>query len=171
MCEPTALAIGSFALDAGSKIAGASAQNKAANANKAKALEALRLGNADISARSNEETAAARAQTQMSEQAAQAGIATATTSAAESGVAGQSVDALVGEVLRQQGVAADATAQNLEYQQAQAQRDRLSLVADANSQIASVPKANGLATAVGVAGAGLGFLNTLRLQRGPKAPK
>lgn len=171
MCEPTALAIGSFALDAGGKIAGASAQNKAAAANKQNALLNLRLQNADLSEQVNQETAAARAQTQSIAQAGQAAISTATTSAAESGVAGQSVDALVQEVLRQQGVATDATAQNLENTLDQAQRERQGLAAQAAGQIASIPKANPLATALGVAGAGIGFFNTLRLQRGPQAPK
>lgn len=170
MCEPTALAIGSFALSAGGKIAGANAQNKASKANKANALEALRLGNNDISARVNEETAAARGQEQSIAQAAAAATSTATTSAEESGVAGGSVDALVREVLRQQGVATDAVAQNQQSMLDQAQRQRLALATDTQSQINSVPKANGLATAIGIGGDALGFLNTLRLQRGPQAP-
>jgi hypothetical protein len=170
MCEPTAIAIGGLAMNAGSSLLGASAQNKQARANKANALEALRLGNTDVNARLREETAAASQVKQDVLAAGAAGISTAQTSAAESGVAGQSVDALVSEVLRQQGVASDTIAQNLDMIGDQAERQKKGLVAEANSRIAGSPGANPMATGLGVAGAGLSFLNTLRLQRGPKAP-
>lgn len=116
----------------------------------------------------NEERIAAAGQTRGIAQAGAAATSTAVTSAAESGVVGQSVDALVSEVLRQQGVATDAVSQNLSLTEQQAQRQRAGLAADAQGRIASAPKASPLATGIGVAGAGLGFLNTLRLQRGPQ---
>jgi hypothetical protein len=171
MCEPTAIAIGSLAMNAGSAVAGAGAQNKQAKANKANALEALRLGTRDVNARLREETAAASQQEQQVLAAGAAGLSTAQTSAVENGVGGQSVDALVAEVLRQQGAATDTIAANLDMLGDQAERQKQGLVAEANSRIAGTPPANPLATGLGVAGAGLSFLNTLRLQRGPSEPK
>jgi hypothetical protein len=170
MCEPTALAIGSLALNAGGSIAGASAANKQAKATKASALESLRLGVADVNARVREETAAAGQTSQQIAAAGEAGTATAQTSAAESGVAGGSVDALVMALLKQQSGAQGVVDANLSAVEAQAQRQRAGLAAEASSRIAGAPVANPVATGLGIAGAGLDFLNTLRLQRGPKAP-
>jgi hypothetical protein len=170
MCEPTALAIGSLAVNAGGSLLGAGGQNKAHKANKANALNALRLGTADVNARLDEETAAAQQARQGIVEQGTANVATATTSAAESGVAGGSVDALIAGILREQAKALGTLDTNLEGVRAQGGRQKAGLLADAQSQIAGVPKASGAATALGVAGAGLSFLNQYRLNN-PLTPR
>jgi hypothetical protein len=158
----TALAVASFAMDSGSKIAGASAQNAASKANKASALSSLRLANADISARVNEETAASLGLKQNVTRQADALSSTAATSAAEAGVAGGSVDALMRSILFQEGEASSAIDQNLALTIAQSERQRRGAAAEAQSRIAGVPGANPVATGLGIAGAGLGLATQLK---------
>lgn len=161
MCDVTALAIGSFALEAGKGVAGAIGQNKAKKANTENALASLRLTNADISARVNEETAASLGLKQnIGEQAADLS-STARTSAAESGIAGGSVDALVRSILMQAGTASTDVDQNLANTLRQSERQRRGAEAEAESRIAGTPGANPLATGLGIAGAGLGLATQL----------
>jgi hypothetical protein len=162
VCDVTALAVASFAMDAGSKVAGASAQNKASKENKRNALSNLRLQNADISARVNQETEASLDLAHNIYQQGDALSSTAATSAAESGVAGNSVDALLRSVLMEEGTAVTDVNKNLANTLAQSERQRRGATAEAQSRIAGVPGANPLATGLGVAGAGITLATQLK---------
>lgn len=76
---------------------------------------------------------------------------------------------MIADILRQQGQAADIIDQNLDMLGAQANRQKEGLLADARSRIAGAPPANPAATGLGIAGAGISFLNQLRLNN-PKTP-
>lgn len=163
MCEPTAIIAGGLAI--GGQVANHIGQSKANKANAAAAATELMLNYRDIAARGLEEqTAAGQAREGITEQAA-ALLSQGALSAAESGIAGGSVDALLGEILGQQGRANANIDANLASVQAQLQREREGAYAGYKSRRAAVPAPSLLATGLGIAGTALQHYSNYKLRK------
>lgn len=167
MCEPTALAIGSFALTAGGEIASHKGQRKAAKENKRAALADLRIQQHDLSLRQQEEQAAsAREIDQARRQGREArsfGLATA----AEAGVAGLSVDALLGDILRDEVSAVETLETNTTITLDQLQRMKAGAAATAQSNINAVQGPSVGATALRIGGSALDTYVNTRARKSP----
>lgn len=156
MCDPiTGLAVASFAINVGSQIAGASAQNKAAQANKEAAEAAFRTTFNDINALQTSVRERETVSVFELERQGRAAEAIAVVSAGESGVSGQSVKAVIADVKAKFGEAAARTERNADFEVAQLEKEKVSGRQVMQQRIASVPGASPLATGLGVLGAGL----------------
>lgn len=163
VCEPTAIIAGGLAI--GGQVANHIGQSKANKANAAAAATELMLNYRDIAARGLEEqTAAGQARVGVAEQAA-ALLSQGQLSAAESGVAGGSVDALLGEILGQQGNANTTIDTNLAAVQAQLQREREGAFAGFQSRRAAVPAPSLLATGLGISATALSHYSNYKLRK------
>lgn len=171
MCDPitvsTALAIGSFAVSAGSAVLNKKAQDKAASENKTAALEDKRISQYDASIRQQEEMTSGRRAIEAGMRQGREAKAAARASAGEAGVTGMSVDMLLGDIDRDQA----AYTQSIEDQTVvtldQLQRIKQGAGALAQNRINAVQPGSWLSTGVQVAGAGVDLYSTLRLRRPP----
>lgn len=166
MCNPTAIAVAGFAIQAGSSLAEMSAQTKAANANRAAALADERLQNQDLSAREIEEQRASSQQSRMvrRQTAEQAGMGLV--SAAGSGVSGISVDMLL-DAIQGSGAEAQQTIQDNEKATLdQITRQRAGIRANTRNRIAGVQPGSPLLAGLKIGASGLGLAGTLKHQRG-----
>lgn len=142
MCDPTALAIGSLVIGAGSSVASHKAQNDASKANEKEAKRAMREASKDISLQQvQQQDASARTIYEVDRQA-RSSKALARVSAGEAGVSGASVEALLGDIDRKMGEFKTAEARNLDLVIDQLQREKVSGRQVAQSRIAQVPKAS-----------------------------
>jgi hypothetical protein len=167
MCAPAAVAVAGFALNAGSDLMKAQAQNKAAAQNTAAANVAQAQGFNALSLRGDQEAQAATGQDQTADRKIQMDTALTNVSAAANGVNGNSIAALNNELQAQKGTFHDSVAENLSNQTAQLGQDKNALVARTQSRIASVQPANPWATAMGIAGAALSTGTQLARQNTP----
>lgn len=161
MCEPTALAIGSFALQAGSALAQHEGEARQSRATRAAATEAAQLQVADISKRQQEELRAGREQEEQVRREGREVAAMARASASEAGVQGTSVDLLLddieGDTLGAQQSLRDSTTVSID----QLQRMKLGVNAERDNRIAAAPEPSGLLTGLRIGSAGIGLGNQL----------
>jgi hypothetical protein len=134
-----------------------SAQNKAAAANKREALRAQREASKDISLLQVQQQDATARTIYEADRSARSSQALARVSAGEAGVAGASVEALLGDIDRQLGEFQSTEQRNLDMALDQLQREKISGRQVAQSRIAAVPRGNNLALGISLAGAGLEF--------------
>lgn len=160
MCDPiTGIAIASFAINAGSTIAGHVSQSKARAENKEAALRAMHETWTDINLIQAEQVETTARSIYEGERQARRVQSLAALSAGEAGVVGISVDELQGDIERQGAEFKVAEARNLDRTMAQLQREKISGRNIAQQRIAAVPPANPFATALRIGGAGIDAAN------------
>jgi hypothetical protein len=171
MCDPaTAIAATSLALGAGSAIASAKAQDKLAKTNAADAIRAR-----------NEDFRALGLQEQQTQDATQASIMTAhrtalnadavaRLSAGEAGVAGASVQAILGDISAQESEFTTQAQRNETATITQLQQEKRGAAAGAQSRINAVQPSNPLAVGLTIGAGALDFAsNQIRLHTPPPA--
>lgn len=147
------LLIADAALKIGGTLLSAHAQNKAANANRAAAITDENSQLNQLTLRSRQESQAAVQSDQLADRQTQMDAGIQNVSAAENGVTGNSVNALMGELQYQKGMYHDSVAENLHNQLLQLDQSKLGVVARTDQRIASGPqKANPWATALKIGG-------------------
>jgi hypothetical protein len=162
VCEPATIIAGaSLAIEVGSSIAGASAQNKASKANKAAAEQAMRDTWKDISLREVQEQDSTSLTIMQADRQARSADAVARVSAGEAGVAGASVDALIGDISRQASDFKVTAERNLDATITQLQREKVGAKSAAQSRINAVPSANPFATSLQIVSAGVNFADKI----------
>lgn len=129
----------------------------------------LRIQNHDLSARESEERQAAAAEIEEGQRQARQASSEVRVSAAEAGVAGMSVDALLGDIERDQAVHQSSVTDNLTISIDQLQRMRMGASADTANRVRSVPSASPWLTGLKIAGAGLDLAAGLKARK-PKVP-
>lgn len=161
--------LASFALQGASALASHGAQKGAAQRNKASAGRAYQLNRADLAARSLQaDEAAALDIFGLSQQGAEA-VSTASASAAESGVAGSSVTALLNTYLGEVGRAQETVGRNLKITQGELTRRKQAANIEYQDRLGSVPSPSGLNLGLGIAGAAIQAApNVLPYLRGGK---
>lgn len=169
MCDPTALALGSFALNVGGDILNHNAQKKAAFANEQQARAAETRQINDINVRELQEKQAASQQLEVAARQTTTALSSARLSAGEAGVSGVSVDALLSTIGAEGSTAAQNVKLNTDNTVQQLERQKLGVSAEADSRVASMPKANPFALALRIAGQGVGFATQMQSRQAPSA--
>lgn len=157
MCNPLALAAGALTLQVAGTVAGARAQNKAAERNETAALLAEREASKDISLLQQQTVDQATKTIFETDRAARSTQALARVSAGEAGVSGISVEALLGDLDRKVGEFRIGTSRNLDAALAALQREKVSGRTVAQQRIANVQGASPFAVGLSLAGGGLAF--------------
>lgn len=169
MCvaAPVAIAAGSLAIEAGSKLAdyisGASHKRAVNAAADRGALDQI----SQVSLRETQTQEGAAMSIMQADRQARMADAEARVSAGEAGVAGASVDALLGDIGRQDAEYKTATDINLNNTLDQLEAEKRGIRVQAENIKAGVAAPSPLALGVGLAGAGLNFASFL-IQRQPK---
>lgn len=162
VCEPTSLALASFALTGASAVAEHKAQNSASVANRDAAIASERDQLNALALRGAQETTAAAEQSHTIDQQGAAAIANARVAAGENGVAGPSVDALIHGVGSQVSAAEGNVRSNLDSTLAQLDADAAGVRSQTQSRINAVPGANPFLTGLKIGGAALDTFGRIR---------
>lgn len=161
MCEPATIIAGAgLALGAGSAIAQHKAQANAAKANKQAAMEAMTENWRALSlqeVQAEESTSQSILQVERDSRVA-AGLARV--SAAEAGVEGASVEALLADFGRSEGEFKVIARKNLEAEIDQLQEQKRGATATAQSRIAAVPNPNPFALGLQIGATALDFASS-----------
>lgn len=144
-----------FALQGGEALARYEAQKRAAGQNRASATAAYRLNSADLAARSTQAKQAAAQDIFGLNQQGAAAVSTATASAGESGVEGNSVTALLNTYLADTSRATQVVEQNLGITQGELGRRKQAANLEFHDRLSAVPSPSGLDLGLGLAGAAL----------------
>lgn len=169
MCDPlTIIAGASLAIGAGSAIASHKAQANASKANEANALQAMQESWKDISLQEVQQQDATALTIMQADRQARKADALARVSAGESGVAGASVDALLGDLSAEASAFKQTQGRNLDMTIAQLQREKISGRTVAQNRINAVPPPNPFATGLTIAGMGLDFATKIVSRKPPK---
>lgn len=155
--------LASFALQGASALASHGAQKAQAKANARNALLAYRMNIGDLGIRAGQAEQSAAQEFGAYQRQGDAAAGTAAASAAESGVAGSSVSALLQKYSMETQAAQGAVAASLDNTTSELQRRAKGAFVEYQGRLAGVPQPSGLATGLQIAGAGLDFL---RLTRG-----
>lgn len=157
MCDPTVLAVTSFALNAGGIIADQMQGEKISRENREAALRAMREAWTDIGLIQGQEIEnVAQAMTEADRVAAYS-EAIAATGAVEGGVAGVSVEDLLREVDRQLYAFRTTSQRNLDRTLRQLDREKISGRTLAQQRIAQVPPPSFALTGLRLGTAAVGF--------------
>lgn len=171
MCDPgTIIAGASLAIGTGSAIANAKAQDKASKANAENARQALMESWKDISLQEVQQQDATALTIMQADKQARKADALARVSAGEAGVAGASVDALLGDLSAEASAFKMTQEKNLDMTIAQLQREKISGRTVAQNRINAVPGSNPFATGLTIAGQGLDFVSNI-ISRKPSKSK
>jgi hypothetical protein len=172
MCDPGTIVAGaSLAIGIGGKIAEGAAQNKAAAANKKASLAAMTEDWKALSLQEAQQQDAAQQSIMQADRQGRQADALARVSAGESGVAGASVDALLGDLSSQVSAFKVTTERNLSNTEAQLQQEKAGARVGAQSRINAVQPANPFATALAIGGMGLDFASNIIRAQPPSAGK
>lgn len=156
MCDPVSAGIAIAAIGTATSVAGtvtkSQADNKAAKANKSQATLANRVTQTDLSTRALEEKLTAQQEIDSAIHQGTSVQGTATAVAAANGVAGNSVDAILADIGRQESVVGAGVKDQLAAQLLQIERERAGSNAGMQSRIAAVQPANPWATGLTIAG-------------------
>jgi hypothetical protein len=155
--------LASFALQGASALAQHGAQAAQSRANARNALRAYRMNIADLGERAVQAEQSAAQEFGIYQRQGTAAGSTARASAAESGVAGSSVSALLQKYAMETGTAQGAVAASLDNTVGELSRRAEGAFVEYQGRLASVPPPSGLATGLQIAGAGL---DLFRLTRG-----
>jgi hypothetical protein len=147
--------LASFALQGASALAGHGAQKRAARLNRASAGAAWKLNRADLQARENQAQEAALLDALGISQQGQAAVSTAAASAGESGVAGNSVTALLNTYLADTSRATQIVERNLGITQGELDRRQQASYQEYKDRLNAVPNPSGLELGLNLAGAAL----------------
>lgn len=167
MCDPLSIALGGAAL--GTQVLGNTLQNKAlsdnAKANEKASRASYRDLIGDLTGRASEERAAAQLEVQQTRELSLVELGLAQASAADSNVAGASIDAASAMLQRKAHLARTTTEANLDATNRQLGRAARSGSAEALNRINSAPQGKS-GTAIGLEALGLGI--NLAMPRLPK---
>lgn len=156
----------SLLASAGIKIVGSilgyNAKKQEAKANKKAALQNLGLMYNDLNARAAQERAAASQARETVQEQAGALEGQTTVSAASGNVAGATVDALLGDVSRQEGRALSTIDANLGFTEGQIKREQRGAHARAQQQIAGVKSPSWASLGLQIGATGLNTYASLR---------
>jgi|ERR1043166_7297784 hypothetical protein len=153
MCVPAGVIAGAaLVIGAGKEIAAASAQNKASKANAANAQAAMQETWKDLSLQQSQQEDSTATTIMQTDRAAQKADALARVSAGEAGVAGASVDAIVGDISSQASAADVTNRRNLAMTIDRLQREKVGAGITEQNRINAVPPANPFATGLAIAG-------------------
>jgi hypothetical protein len=144
-----------FALQGASALASHGAQKRAARQNRASAFAAWKLNRADLQARENQATEAANLDIFGLNQQGAAAVSTAAASAGESGVAGNSVTALINTYLADTSRATQVVERNLGITTEELDRRQQSSYMEYKDRLNAVPSPSGLNLGLNLAGAAL----------------
>lgn len=144
-----------FALQGASALASHGAQKRAAQQNRASATAAYKLNRSDLAARSVQADQAASLDIFGLNQQGAAATSTAAASAGESGVAGNSVTALLDTYLADTSRATQVVEQNLGITQGELSRRKQAAHMEFQDRLNSVQSPSGLNLGLGIAGAAL----------------
>jgi hypothetical protein len=162
MCDPvTALAVGSFAITAGSAIVENKAKSQQSKENKSNALEAFQANINALDTRETQEKDAAGQTIMQADRQARAADALAKVSAGEAGVAGASVDAVLQNLTRQKNTFDVSAKENLHNTLTQIEAEKSGASATAQSRINSAPPPNPFLSVLQIGEAGINFGNTV----------
>jgi hypothetical protein len=168
MCDPTALAIGTFAVQAGGQIAEHNAQAKNSKENKRMAMAGLATQTRDLGIRQQEEILSASQETQQGQRQARIAKALTEASAAEAGVSGASVNAALADIDREEAEFRGAMALQTTVTLDQLQRMKEGAAVSAVARARGVPEPSVFGTALGVGSAALGSYSRYQSTRKPK---
>lgn len=160
MCiPPVAIAAAAFVIDTGSKVLEHQAQKRAAEANAEEARKARANEVRDLTLRQLEEgTAASRVRRNVQRDASEAqGLAI--TAAAEAGVSGGSLQAILGDIEGEQGRAFQDIQDQYTATFDQLERAKAGAAATEASRIAAVPQPSTLATGIRIGGSITNYLS------------
>lgn len=163
MCPPLVIAGIGAATSVAGALAKKSAQDQASAANAKSAKQALLADWQQLDLREQQTQDAASMSIMAADRAARQSKAIASVSAGESGVAGNSVDALLSTFNNDASQARVTTSRNLEDQLNQLQLEKGGAKAQEQSRIDAVQPGSGLLTALQIGGAGIGFANAYNL--------
>lgn len=166
MCDPTMMAVGSFAISAVQGIAQYQADQQAYDENEKYRLENIKLAkwnatneyNQVLTQTSQEQEAAAASKADVAREARSA-IATSTVAAGEAGVSGLSVDALLRDQYGQVASVNDRIDQNTDWTTQQLHNEMFGIQSQAVDRARGIRKGTPpslFATGLKIAGAGLG---------------
>lgn len=165
MCEPTTLAVASFAVSAGSAVASHISQQKASKAAEKSAMQNLRLQHHDLAIRQQEEMQAVSREIQAGRRRGAEARSAAKASAAEAGVGGISVDLLLGGIERDEAEYVQSLEDNAVITLDQLQRMKLGASAGAANRIAANPQPSVFGTGLTIGGAGLDLATRLKVRK------
>lgn len=172
MCDPGTIVAGaSLAIGVGSKIAESKAQDKAAAANKKASLAAMTEDWKALSLQEAQQQDAAQQSIMQADRQGRQADALARVSAGESGVAGASVDALLGDLSAQVSAFKTTTERNLRMTTEQLQQEKAASRAGAQSRINAMQPANPFATALSIGAQGIDFATNIIRSQPPSAGK
>jgi hypothetical protein len=163
MCDPTAIAISSLVIGAGSKVLQHSADTKAVNkanaANEAGAKLSAAQASTDISLLELQQGQQTGQTIYQADRQARSTQALARVSAGEAGVSGVSVEALMGDIDRKLGEFKTAESRNLDMAVASLQREKISGRTIAQARITATHQTapSTAALGLGIAATGLEF--------------
>lgn len=168
MCSPLHVAGAALLINVGSEVARYTAQNRASAANARAARAAREAETRDITLRQIEEgIAASRSIQDVSRQATQSsGLAIA--AAADAGVSGGSLQALLGDIEAEEGRARSDIVDQYVVTFDQLERMKEGAFAREASRIAGVPRASAVSTGLMIGGSVTNFLTTRRALNRPK---
>lgn len=158
MCDPTAIAVTSLALSAGSRIAQHQAEEERQEAVAESARRNRRLETRDLGFRQTEERMAASRILRNIRLQAEETEGTIRSSAAEAGVEGGAVQALLGELRASQGRASQDVKDSRKSVVEQLQRQKEAAIARERSTRAGAPGPSTLATGLTIGGDVTNFL-------------
>jgi hypothetical protein len=152
-CDPITIGIATLALAGGSAVSSYISQKKDAKrvqaenkqayeANKAAAIDSAILNEHELSLRQSEEILSSAAQVGDMEREVQANQSTAVVSAAEAGVSGNSLDAVLADIKAKESRNKVRTGQNTTMRLNQIQRDKEAVLVEANNNINTIRQTN-----------------------------
>lgn len=167
MCDPTVLALSSFAIKTAGAIGSAAAQNQNYEKNKTAAIGAETSSVNDINLRETQEQQAAGQQLEAAQRQTRTALSSARVSSGEAGVSGVSVDALLTDIGAKESVYSEDVKLNAKMTQDQLERQKLGIYAQTQDRINGQTKANPFATGLNIAGGAIGALSQLTTQAPP----
>lgn len=170
MCAPVAFAAASFAITAGSAIAGASAQNKAEKANREAAERAFKANVKALNQQGYETEAAAAQNIFFTERQVRATRSLAAVGAGESGVAGVSAQDVLNDIEREGADITRTVARQAKFDKQAIEFAKVNQTDLMKNRISQVGKASPLAVGLQIAGAGLSFAEFQINSKPPASP-
>lgn len=152
MCDPTTIALTGLGLGIAGDIMDSHAQNDASKKNERAAKEAAKVDIGAINLREAQENRAAMQQIEEADRQTKTVVGQAHVSAAEAGVSGNSVDALMQQIQAQGSLLKSDIGLNKNNTISQLEREKAGIAATAQSRINAVPRANPFATALRIGG-------------------
>jgi hypothetical protein len=164
------MVVGGAVVKAGSAVADFIGQSKQSAATRRAALAAERQEIGQVNLRQSQEQQSARLSIMEADRQARAADAAARVSAGEAGVQGASVDAVLGDIARQDAEYRTQTNINLQNTLDQLDQQRKAIQTNAHNIIAQNPAPSGLGLGLNLFGAGLDAAGVL-IRRNNPTPK